>query len=287
MSQFSGKCDLADWIAGQGGWFDKNGNPVKIGDKNVHVYYSDEMLDFKAFKESTGGVLHQHKKVKVDELNQDDVAKHCPDLIIHKHEEVVKDKRVASGEKTKTTYTYTYWGKEYTLKELNKHGVWVTIDIHFDTLLDLIPYYPYNVSIGTRSDDKQVVYISDQSYVIKHRDSMIETGHFNDYWEHYQKELQKHYMEVVLEYFNPVDREVEEELNFFDTGNGRYIAFTKYPIDENIEVKWVTEKSRWTSPKRIGKTIIEMSKKDFECYLGNKCKVYYARAKDRQERKLK
>ena len=34
----------------------KDGNPVKIGDPNVHVYYSDEMLDFIAFKKKTGGL---------------------------------------------------------------------------------------------------------------------------------------------------------------------------------------------------------------------------------------
>lgn len=289
MSRYSGKCDLADWIAGQGGWFDKNGNPVKFGDENVHVLYSDEMLDFKAFKESTGGVLHQHKKVKVNEWNQDDVAKHCPDLIIHKHEEVVKDKRVSSGERTKTTYTYTYWGKEYTLKELNKHGVWVTIDIHFDTLLDLIPYYPYIVSASFKDGDKQTVFISNQSFVIEERDDHIEYGYFSNFWEHYQKELQQHYIDIVLEYFNPTGREIGEDLTFFKecTQNGdRYIAYTLYPIDENIEIKWITDKSHWTSPKRIDEHIVEMSKEDFEVYLGNKCKVYYARAKDKQEIKL-
>lgn len=286
MSKYSGKCDLADWIAGQGGWFDKDGKPVEFGDENVHAYYSDEMLDFKAFKESTGGVLHQHKKVKVTEWNQEDVVKHCSGLSIIEHKEVVLDKRCASGEKIKTTYTYMYWGKEYTLKELNKHGVWVTIDIHFNTLLDLIPYYPYIVCFANGGN----IVISDQSFVIKERDShIIENGYFSDFWEYYQKELQKHYIDVVLEYFNPTGREVEEDLTFFKecTQNGdRYIAYTLYPIDENIEVKWVTNKSHWTSPKRIGEHMIEMSKEDFESYLGNKCKVYYAKAKDKQDVKL-
>lgn len=285
MSQYSGKCDLKDWIAGQGGWFDKNGNPVKMGDSFDGCYYSDEMLDFKAFKKSTGGVLHQHKKVKVTEWNQFEIAKHCPELKIHSCDEILIDKRYTSNEKTKTIYTYTYWNKEYkSLKELNKHGVYVTIDIHFDTLLDLIPYYPYIVSIVTQGDDRQVVYISDQSYVIEARNSSIENGHFDNFWEYDTKQLQKHYIDVVLEYFNPVGREVEEDLTFFKecTQNGdRYIAYTRYPIDENIEVKWITDKSHWTSPKRIDEHTVEMLKEDFERYLGNKCKVYYVKKKDK------
>lgn len=32
MSRYSGKCDFRDCIAGLGGWFDKDGNPVKMGE---------------------------------------------------------------------------------------------------------------------------------------------------------------------------------------------------------------------------------------------------------------
>ena len=55
MSIYSGKCDLADHISGLGGWFDKDCNPVSFGQEGVGVFYSDEMLDFEAFKEQTGG----------------------------------------------------------------------------------------------------------------------------------------------------------------------------------------------------------------------------------------
>ena len=63
MSIFSGKNDLFDYISGLGGWFGRDGKPVKLGEANC--YYSDETLDFEEFKRQTGGVIHQRKKVTV------------------------------------------------------------------------------------------------------------------------------------------------------------------------------------------------------------------------------
>lgn len=84
MSRYSGKCDFRDCIAGLGGWFDKDGNPVKMGD-GTGAYYSDEMLDFIAFKKKTGGVMYQNLKVIVTEANQDLVAKKCSYFDVIKH----------------------------------------------------------------------------------------------------------------------------------------------------------------------------------------------------------
>jgi hypothetical protein len=203
MSKFSGKCDLYDHISGLGGWYDKDGNQVQFGQEGVGVYYSDEYKDFLAFKEKTGGVIHQHIKVIVDEYNQDEVEKKLPDSFkVLRHKELVEDKRCKEGKKEVTTYTYIYYNKEYkTLKELNKHGVYVTIDIHFDTILDLIPYYPYIVSMCCYSEDKAVVYISDESFVIEERNRHYKNGYFSNFWEHYTKELQNHYIDIVNEYF--------------------------------------------------------------------------------------
>lgn len=208
MSRFSGKCDLRDHISGLGGWYDRDGNPVKFGQEGVYCYYSDEMQDFEEFKKRTGGVIHQHKKVKVSECNQDEVVKHCPYLKIIPHTQVVVDKRYKEGKREITTYTYEYWGKEYTLKELNKHGVSVVLDIHFDTLLDLIPYYPYIVSFAACGDGKETVFISNESFVIEERDDRIERGVFSDYWESYVKELQEHYLEVFEKYYQNKEKKV-------------------------------------------------------------------------------
>ena len=74
MSMFSGKCDLFDHINGLAGWYDRDGNPVKMGEGHG-AYYGDEYRDFLEFKKRTDGVLYQHKKVEVTRSNQDEVAK--------------------------------------------------------------------------------------------------------------------------------------------------------------------------------------------------------------------
>ena len=276
MSRYSGKCDLFDFMSGSGGWFDASGNVVSIDDPNVHVLYSDEMKDFIAFKKRTHGVLHQHKKVKVTEWNQEEIAKNCKYFEVIKHTKIVEDKRCKNSQREVVTYTYKYFDKEYTLKELNKHGVYITIDIHFDTLLDLIPYYPYIVSASSGEN----VYISNESYVLEERDEHLEYGHFSDWWEYYTKLLQNHYREIVLRYFDPSGYEHWDEVTF-ELKDDKYIGRVAYPIDYNFDVEWAWDDGKvhnhWTSPKVIDydNGIIEMSKQDFESYLGPKMKVYY------------
>lgn len=277
MSVFSGKCDVFDHISGMGGWFDKDGKPVKFGDPNVHVLYSDEWLDFLAFKKATGGIMHQHKKITLTPWNHEDVKKLCKEFDYQEHTRIVPDKRQKSGQREEKYLTYTYWGKEYTLKELNKKGIWITIDIHFNTLLDLLPYYPYIVSMCSHSSEKEIIYISQQSFVDEELDDHLEYGWYSDFWQHYKKELQDHYREVVLEYYNPEGREILETLKFVKTDEGRYLATTAWPIDSNFEVKWQTNESHWTSPKIVDEHTIEMSKEDFEHYLGATQEVYYVK----------
>lgn len=272
MSRFSGKCDLYDHIAGMGGWFAKDGNPVKFSDPDVHVYYSDEWLDFLAFKEQTGGVLHQHKKITLTPWNHEEVKKLCPEFDYQEHTRIVPDKRVKNGQREEKYLTYTYYNKEYTLKELNKRGIWITIDIHFDTLLDLIPYYPYIVSMSCGN----VVYISQQSFVDEELEDHLDGGWYSDFWQHYKKELQDHYREVVLEHYNPTGREVEEELTFSEV-NGKYVATTSFPIDDGFKVSWLINKAHWTGPKIVGSNTIEMHKDDYKLYIGNKVKVSYVK----------
>jgi len=284
MSMFSGKCDLYDHIMGTAGWYDRNGNPVKMGDSGVGAYYSDEYRDFLEFKKRTGGVLHQHKVLTVTPWNHDDAVKLCPELEVIEHKRIVPDKRQKSGQREDVYYTYKYWGKEYTLKELNKHKVYITIDIHFDTLLDLIPYYPYIVTMSCSNNGKQTVFISSQSFVDEEVDDHLKHGYYSEFWQYYKKQLQEHYQEIVLRYYNPAGREIKENITFMketaEDGTEKYIGRTLYPIDENFEPKWTTNKSRWTSPKRIDEHRIEMSKQDFEGYLGATQEVYYVQKKD-------
>ena len=202
MSEFSGKCDLFDHISGLGGWFDKDGNPVQFSDPNVHVLYSDEWLDFLEFKKRTGGVMYQHKKIKLTPWNHEEIKKLCPDFNYQEHTRTVQDKRVKSGEREEKYLTYTYWNKEYTLKDLNKRGIYITIEIKFDTLLDLIPYYPYIVAMSFCTEGKQTVYLSERSYVDEELDDHLEYGWYSDFWQYYKKKLQDHYKDVVLEHYS-------------------------------------------------------------------------------------
>ena len=279
MSSYSGKCDLADHIFGLGGFYDRNGNPVKMGDPNVGAYYADEYRDFLAFKKQTGGVIHQHKVIAVTPWNHEEVKKLCPQFEAIPHCRIVPDKRQKSGKREEQYYTYKYWGKEYkNEKELNKHGVYITVDIHFDTLLDLIPYYPYIVSMSSGG----TVFISGQSFVDEELDDHLEHGWYSDFWQHYKKDLQDHYRQVVLRYFNPEGREHVEEVTFDEMGLGK----VSKPIDENFELewRWPDDKmhSHWTSPKikDAKEGLVEMSKQDLEGYIGNKALVYYVEAKE-------
>lgn len=233
MSRYSGCCDLYDHISGLGGWFDKDGKPVKFG--KASRYYSDEMLDFIEFKRQTGGVIHQHKKVKVSKWNQEDVKNHCPGFNFIKHTRKIPDKRCRSGFREETYYTYTYYGKEYTsLKELNKKNVYITIDIHFNTLLDLIPYYPYIVSACSHNSDsspESYVFISEKPYPIEQRDERLKTGGLIDYsFQRYQRDLNEHFRDVVLEYYNPTGRKQTESLTVYEE-NGRKFVRPSREID--------------------------------------------------------
>lgn len=279
MSSFSGRCDLLDHITGMGGWYDKDSNPIKFGEGHG-PYYSDEYQDFLAFKKATGGVLHQHRKFLVTPWNHEEAEKLCPNLKVVEHKKTVPDKRCKSGEREETYYTYIYWEKEYTLKELNKRGVYIDIAIKFDTLLDLILYYPYLVTVSSWSDGKETVCISDKSYVDEHLEDSLSHGYYSDFWQHYKKQLQDHYRKSVLKYFNPEGRENAEEIEFNEDRIGR----VSKPIDTNFKVEWVTpagnEKLHLTSPKVIDaeKGLIEISKEDYEFYIGQKASVYYVEA---------
>lgn len=281
MSIYSGKFDLCDFIMGIAGWYDKDGNPAKIGEGSG-AYYSDEYRDFLEFKKRTGGVLHQHKVLTIKPWNHDKAIKLCPELEVIEHKKTVPDKRQKSGHREEVYYTYKYWGKEYTLKELNKRKVYITIDIHFDTLLDLIPYYPYIVSMSCSNDGKQTVYISGQSFVDEEVDDDLEHGWYSDFWQHYKKKLQEHYQEIVLRYYNPAGREHIEEVEFNEDRVGK----VSKPIDENFKPEWReqsdTVKCHWTSPKVINAEdgLIQISKEDYEYYIGKKALIYYVEAKE-------
>ncbi len=176
MSRYSSKCDLFDFMMMSDG---------------------DELKAFEIFKKETGGVLHQHRKVTVTELNRDWVAKHSQ--LTWREEEFVKTLKNGKTRKAINT-VYRYWGSEYpTLKKLNKKGVYVTIDIPFETILDLIPYYPYAIAACSHGDGKSLIVLADKPEPDSRFDAQLSRGYCDEprFPSYYKGELQAHYIDVV------------------------------------------------------------------------------------------
>lgn len=283
MSCFSSKFDLFDYMSGISGWRDKDDN--KVNDTYFNPRHENEWEDFLVFKERTKGMLHQHLKVVVSEYNQEDIKERCSQFDFTEHIKVIKDKRFKTGVREEKYFTYTYWNKEYSsLKELNKKGVYITIDIKFDTLLDLLPYYPYIVSSSASTEDSLYIVISSKPYPLERRDTSLKTGgRLSDDLEYCTKKLQDHYQEVVLKYYNSTNREVIEELEFKKFNDDNYIAKTSYDIDDKFKAEWIFDndyKVHWTAPEVLNKHSIKMSKDDAEYYLGTKMKVKYVKVNE-------
>ena len=278
MSMFSGKCDLADTIMMQH-FRTKSGSDKKEDLEKTNGYYSDELECFNEFKKKTGGVIYQHQQVIVTEQNQSLIEKKCSNFKVIEHIKEVEDKRYKNNKKKETTYTYEYYGKEYSLKELNKKGVYITKEIHFDTILDIIPYYPYLVTTMCSNEDKMTVFISQESFVDSEERKMLNVGYESTMYEYYRKELQKHYIEVVQRYYTPKQENIIFELVKFDENR---VGKTQYPIDDRFEVKWFfKDKSitHWTNPKVVDykEGLIEISKEDYDSYLGKECYIKYCK----------
>lgn len=122
---------------------------------------------FEDFKERTGGYIYQKERIEVSLINQDYVKELCPSFKIEKHIKVEEDRRHKDKNKLVTYYLYKYLGKEFnSLKELNKYGVYVNKPIKFETLVDLIPYFPYIVACHSYSRDSyEFVCLSSESYI--------------------------------------------------------------------------------------------------------------------------
>lgn len=281
MSRFSGKCDLCDTIMGTAGWYNRDGKPVKFGDPDTHVFYSDEYQDFLEFKKKTNGTLYQHLRVEVTEMNQDFIAERCYYFKVIKHVNTVSDKRTKSGKKEVISYTYKYYDKEYkSLREINKKHVYIIKEIHFKTLLDLLPYYPYIVSAGVYNGDKYTVYISDRSFVEEEEDMALRHGWKRSLTDYYRQELAEHYQEVVLRYYNPIGREVIEPA-VFDPNTRQ--AKLQNGIDDRFAITWLNpdRKSFWASPKVIDyeNGIIEIHENDLKTF-GECAQVKYVKAEE-------
>lgn len=232
------------------------------------------MQDFEAFKKRTKGVIHQHVKIKVDEWNQDYVKAHCKAFDFTKHTEQTDDKRCKSGKKERYYYTYTYYGREYNLKELNKHEVYITKDIHFNTILDLIPYFPYIVSVSAYIDNICKVVVSSESYV--------ESCFKEHTWDSsdkmcdiYRKSLAKLTQEIVLNYFSDYkERTIEQEFKL-EKENDKYIVHLEKPIDYNFEVELMEKGRIWSSPEQIDEYTLDFTNTFYDIDKRSTIKIKY------------
>lgn len=189
MSKFSGRCDLYDHILME---------KMYPSESNPNILESDEFECFEIFKRRTGGVIYQHQKVEVTEANQDFIAANCKQFEIITQTITAPDRRCKGRFKVKKLYTYNYYGKEYlTLKELNKKEVYIPVPIKFETILDLIPYYPYVISFCASSPEGETIYIANKSEIDYHVDSCLKYGHSLEFVYYFKKILQNHYVEVV------------------------------------------------------------------------------------------
>lgn len=258
MSRFSGKCDLFDHI------FSAASN------------WSEYFKAFEEFKQRTGGVLHQHHRIKeVNSFNRDFVAERNRNFKIVKIEKQIPDMRFANGVKTVDEYEYEYYGKRYAEKQLKKKGgVFIDVEIHFETVLDLIRYYPYIVSACYCGEGKEVVFISKESFVEEEFDDMLQYGH-EAMRDCYNQLLAEHCREVCQQ----LDADLEKRKVIFavessklkKADDGNYTLSVDRPISENHLVSWDfadgSAHSHWTSPRRISENEIVLHKDDVESYL--------------------
>ena len=84
---------------------------------------------------------------------------------------------------------------------MNEHGFYGDIEIRFNTLLDLLPYYPYIITMMFSDREQETVYISNASYVDTY---MKDVANYSEpsfrMIEIYRETLKKHYVKVINEY---------------------------------------------------------------------------------------
>lgn len=191
MSFCSGKCDLYDTMSMCA---------LHPSEKNSNTLVSDDLEAFEVFKKETGGVIYQPVKIELNDYNAEmECERNKSFLSREEHIEEVPDKRSKSGKRIKKYYTYKYFDKEMTLAQINQMGYWTKKEIHFDDILDLVPYFPYIIGVmfGDSATKKRYVEISSRSYVDEMEEELIQSGIKSNMATHYRKALKEKYIELV------------------------------------------------------------------------------------------
>ena len=152
--------------------------------------------------------------------------------------------------------------------------MYISVPIHFETILDIIKYYPYIVTASGSSSGKQTVFISKESYVDTMHKEFLECG-LESNREFYDKALAKHYIKVVDAYFQyELTRRTVlvciKRKDLIKDENGDYIYKSEKPLDYMHEPRWLNSSNiHYSSPKIIDEFNIKISKHDVENTLKN------------------
>ena len=256
MSVVSGKADLLDHI-----YMEKQ---YPVNPNNPHSpLVSDLMECFKIFKTKTGGVIYQHEEVDVNVLNQFLVEKMCDKFKIIEHKVKKVDNRYKDKCKEHIYYTYKYWDKEYkTLKELNKKGVYITKEITFNYLEDLIPYFPYVIAFASCDENSETIVIANESEPEERNREHIKFGIQPD--NYYQHQLARCTRQVILDYYSDYKERTVEDWFEVEIKDNKKIVHLPSAIDRNWDVKVSTKgNGEISTPIIIDDKTIDVS----ECYL--------------------
>lgn len=277
MSKVSGVCDLLDHISME-----------KLYDKqNYRV--SDLLECFELFKKKTTGIIYKCALIeKVTDQNHNFIAENCPYFSIIKHEENRPNKASKSGFKQFVWYTYKYFDKEYTAKEINKlGGISINVPIIFNNLLDLAPYFPYTISMCFTDNNVEHIVLSSISAVDREEQEALQCGYSSKMCNYYRRELAKLYLDICKYYFldDIENREVIEDIRLIDPKNG--IAEATFNIDYAHDMEFIfftdNKPPHWTNPKYIEGNKYKISEEDMKYYLpellkDGKVRIFYVRA---------
>lgn len=235
MSRFSGVCDLYDCMMLQG---------------------KDEMESFLDFKRRTGGVMYQFRRIDLPHLEAALMVASNPRNGLKAVERVErkKDGRRKDGFREEVNYSFEYQGRRYAdWQSLNEAGVRAQYEIRFSTLLDLIPYYPYECSMAS-SPDSLHVDLAEKSELDRMRDSDVCNGRLGaTYATECLHRLQWHYEEAVNKYYDPKGRTETREFEIEHSSESPTVdvRVEDASLDPDWEVKVKRDRHEWimSAPK--------------------------------------
>lgn len=188
MSKFSGRADLYDYVY----------STVQTWD--------DYFQAFDDFKKKTKGKIYQYRKILVTEDNRDYI-KSKVNLSYSNYTKNITDNNGVKKEILETSYLYQdiiYPN----IKALNKHGVYIPFELPFDTVFDLIPYYPYTISSATSNENSAYIVVADKSSPEDILDERLMSGSvWNgslDFYHRYNHALTEHFKDVVPEWIKNI-----------------------------------------------------------------------------------